>query len=96
MEDKKNSYLKSLKVDYYIFNEIESILNDDVDNHVKLNLISDVINQEVHRVLDEVYEEGYYQGYEKGEDNSDSLAELRELRGAMEEIFYLAEKVLYL
>lgn len=94
MEDKKMSYFKSLKIDYCIFNEIESILNDNVSNHVKLNLISDVIKQEVDKVLEEVYDDAYYQGYEDAEDNSNSLAELEELREALEDISCIIDRVL--
>lgn len=94
MEDKKMKYLKSLKVDYYIFNGIESILEDDVSSHVKLNLISDVIKQEVDKILEDVYEEGYYQGKEDAEDNNNSLAELEELREALEDISDIVDRVL--
>lgn len=79
-KDRKAGYLSLLKVDYHIFNEIESILNDNVSNHVKLNLISDVIKQELEKVLEDVYEEGYYWGKEDAEDNNNSLLELEELR----------------
>lgn len=94
MEDKKMNYLKSLKIDYYIASEIESILNDNVSNHVKLNLISDVIKQEVDKFLGEAYEEGYYQGYEDAEDNNNSLAELRDLREALEDISCIIDRTL--
>lgn len=94
MEEKKMKYLKSLKVDYHVFNEIESILNDNVSNHVKLNLISDVIKQEVDKILEDVYEEGYYQGKEDAEDNNNSLAELRDLREALEDISCIIDRTL--
>ena len=85
-KDRKAGYLSLLKVDYNIFNEIESILNDNVNNNVKLNLISDVIKQELDKILEDVYEEGYYWGKEDAEDNNNSLLELEELREALEDI----------
>lgn len=93
MEDKKMSYLKSLKVDYHIFNEIESILNDNVSNHVKLNLISDVIKQEVDNILDDVYEEGYYWGQEDEKESNDSLAEMEYLRECLRSIQFIMQDV---
>lgn len=93
MEEKKMNYLKTLKVDYHIFNEIESILNDNVNNHTKLNLISDVIKYEMERVLEDVYEEGYYQGQEDAEDNNDSLAENHYLRECLRSIQYIMADV---
>lgn len=86
MEDKKMSYLKSLKIDYCLFNEIESILNDNLSNHVKVNLISDVIKQEVDKILEEVYEEGYYQGQMDEEEKHGNDEELEKLQRALEEI----------
>lgn len=93
MEDKKMSYLKSLKIDYCIFNEIESILNDNLSNHVKVNLISDVIKQEVDKILEEVYEEGYYQGEYDTEERMDKSDEISEYCKAIEEIRYIIDNL---
>lgn len=93
MEDKKTNYLASLKVDYHIFNEIDSILNDNLSNHVKLNLISDVIKQEVNKILDDVYEEGYCWGQEDEKTNSDSQAEVDYLRECLRSIQYIMSDV---
>ncbi len=93
MEDEKTNYLASLKVDYHIFNEIDSILNDNLSNHVKLNLISDVIKQEVNKILDDVYEEGYYWGQEDEKTNSDSQAEVDYLRECLRSIQYIMSDV---
>lgn len=78
--------VKSMKIDYYIFNDIVDILEEKVDNHTKANLIIDVIKDKLEQLAKEVYEEGYYDGEEYAQENYES-DELDELRDAMDRIY---------
>ena len=82
----KQDMTKNLKLDYHIFNEVVDILEEDLSNHTKANLIIDVVKANIESVIEEVYQEGYYDGEEYAQENYES-DELDELRDAMDRIY---------
>ena len=78
--------VKNMKIDYCIFNDVVDILEEDLSNHTKANLIIDVVKANIESVIEEVYQEGYYDGEEYAQENYES-DELDELRDAMDRIY---------
>ena len=64
-------------IDYFLIDKVKEILNQGIDNHVKANLLCDLVKDEVDRMLwqpirqryDEAYETGREEGYEEGYDD---------------------------
>ena len=64
-------------IDYFLIDKVKEILNQGIDNHVKANLLCDLLKDEVDRMLwqpirqryDEAYETGREEGYEEGYDD---------------------------
>ena len=64
-------------IDYFLIDKVKEILNQGIDNHVKANLLCDLLEDEVDRILrepirqryEEVYEIGREEGYEEGYDD---------------------------
>lgn len=62
---------------YFLIDKVKEILNQGIDNHVKANLLCDLVKDEVDRMLwqpirqryDEAYETGREEGYEEGYDD---------------------------
>ncbi|MDB8436757.1 hypothetical protein [Turicibacter sanguinis] len=64
-------------IDYFLIDKVKEILNQGIDNHVKANLLCDLVKDEVDCMLwqpirqryDEAYETGREEGYEEGYDD---------------------------
>lgn len=74
---KKQMYLNPLILDYFLIDRIKEVLNQEVDDHAKANLLCDIVKDEVERITtdeveqrcDESYDEGYEDGYDRGYDD---------------------------
>lgn len=73
---RKQTDLNPLILDYFLIDKIKEVLNQEVDDHAKANLLCDIVKDEVERITsdlieqrcDESYEEGYNEGYNEGYD----------------------------
>ena len=73
---KKQMYLNPLILDYFLIDRIKEVLNQEVDDHAKANLLCDIVKDEVERITtdevekrcDESYDEGYEDGYDDGQE----------------------------
>lgn len=70
---KKQMDLNPLILDYFLIDRIKEVLNQEVDDHAKANLLCDIVKDEVERITtDEVEQrcdESYDEGYEDGDDD---------------------------
>ena len=68
--------LNPLILDYFLIDRIKEVLNQEVDDHAKANLLCDIVKDEVERITtdeveqrcDESYDEGYEDGYDDGQE----------------------------
>ena len=68
--------LNPLTLDYFLIDRIKEVLNQEVDDHAKANLLCDIVKDEVERITtdeveqrcDESYDEGYEDGYDDGQE----------------------------
>ncbi|MCU7192231.1 FliH/SctL family protein [Turicibacter sanguinis] len=73
---KKQMDLNPLILDYFLIDRIKEVLNQEVDDHAKANLLCDIVKDEVERITtdeveqrcDESYDEGYEDGYDDGQE----------------------------
>lgn len=73
---KKQMDLNPLTLDYFLIDRIKEVLNQEVDDHAKANLLCDIVKDEVERITtdeveqrcDESYDEGYEDGYDDGQE----------------------------
>lgn len=80
---RKQTDLNPLTLDYFLIDKIKEVLNQEVDDHAKANLLCDIVKDEVERITsdlveqrcdesyDEGYEEGYNEGYDEGQEEFD-------------------------
>ena len=89
-DERKEQTLKLLTLDYFLMDRIREILNQNLDDYVKANLLCDVVKDEVERYISEAYDKGYEVGFENGNDDTG----IEDLKEALEDIIHTARMAL--
>ena len=90
IDERKEQTLKLLTLDYFLMDRIREILNQNLDDYVKANLLCDVVKDEVERHISEAYDKGYEVGFENGNDDTG----IEDLKEALEDIIHTARMAL--
>lgn len=92
---RKQTDLNPLTLDYFLIDRIKEVLNQEVDDHSKANLLCDIVKDEVERITsdlieqrcDESYSEGYEEGYDEGYDEGQESFNEEDYRDGHDEGF---------
>ena len=74
-EERKDEELRELTLDYFLIDRVREILNQDIDDHAKANLMCDLIKDEVERLISAAYDKGY----ERGDEVMSALEEIYDI-----------------